>query len=161
MIARIRAAPKFILALPKFILALSLVAEVGGRPVGHLLISRDKLRLEGGQPTDQEGLMLGPISVLPDAQRRGVGSRLMRRGLDTAASRPELVVVLIGHPEYYPRFGFRPAREFGLHPDWDAAMVYPLWPDLSAYRELHLPEQSVCRCNAWRKPLQADHSQPL
>ena len=47
---------------------------------------------------------------------------------------------MTGHSDYYPRFGFRPAREFGLHPDWDAAMVCPLQDDLSAFRGLHLPE---------------------
>lgn len=133
MIARIRTSPQFIPAL-------SLVAEVDRPVAGHLLISLETLRLEDGQPTEHEVLMLGPISVLPTFQRQGIGGALIRHGLYLCHSRPEPMVVLFGHSEYYPRFGFRPAREFGMLPDYDAAMVYPLQDDLSEFRGLYLPE---------------------
>ncbi len=133
MVARIRASPEFI---PE----LSLVAEVNGQLVGHLLISLETLRHADGQPTDHAVLMLGPLSVLPAFQRQGVGGALIRRGLSICHRRPEPMVTLFGHSDYYPRFGFRFAREFGLLPDWDAAMVYLLQDDLSAFRGLHLPE---------------------
>ena len=133
MVARIRASPQFI---PE----LSLVAEVDGQLAGHLLISLEKLRHSDGQPTGHTVLMLGPISVLPAFQRQGIGGALIRHGLSICHRRPEKVVTLFGHSDYYPRFGFRFAREFGLLPDWDAAMVYPLRDDLSEFQGLHLPE---------------------
>ena len=127
-------------ASPQFIPQVSLVAEVDGQLAGHLLISLETLRHSDGQPTDHAVLMLGPVSVLPDFQHQGIGGALIRRGLSICHSRPERVVTLFGHSEYYPRFGFRPARKFGMLPAWDAAMVYPLRDDLSAFRGLHLPE---------------------
>jgi predicted N-acetyltransferase YhbS len=54
------------------------------------------------------------MSVLPQHQRRGIGSALVGRGLEVARELGEEVVVLVGHPEYYPRFGFEPASKFGL-----------------------------------------------
>lgn len=133
MIARIRASPRFI---PE----LSLVAEVKGQPAGHLLISRETLRLADGQPTDHAVLMLGPTSVLPAFQRRGIGGALIRRGLNLCHSRSEPMVTLFGHSDYYPRFGFHFARKFGMLPAWDAAMVYPLRDDLSEFQGLYLPD---------------------
>ena len=50
------------------------------------------------------------------------------------------MIVLFGHSAYYPRFGFRPACDFGLKPDFDAAMIYPLQADLSEYAGLELPD---------------------
>ena len=127
-------------AAPDFISALSLVAESGGRVVGHVITAPAELR---GDPGDllrpRRVLYLGPISVLPEFQRRGIGSALMRRTLDLCACRPEPMIVLWGHSDYYPRFGFRPAREFGLEPGSDAAMVYPLCSDIRAYAGLELP----------------------
>ena len=133
MVARIRASPQFI---PQ----LSLVAEVGGQPTGHLLISLEKLRRADGLLTEHTVLMLGPVSVLPAFQRQGIGGALIRHGLDFCKNRSEPMVTLFGHSDYYPRFGFRFAREFGMHPDWDAAMVFPLQDDLSEFRGLSLPE---------------------
>ncbi len=84
--------------------------------------------------------MLGPVSVLPAFQRRGIGGALIQQGLDLCRTRPEPMVALTGHSDFYPRFGFRPAREFGMLPAWDAAMVYALRDDLSEFRGLHLPK---------------------
>ncbi len=133
MIGEIRASGRF---LPD----LSLVAEVGGRVVGHVIVAPTDL---GGDPERPERprrvLLLGPISVLPEFQRRGIGSALMRAALERVRGCPEPMVVLWGHSDYYPRFGFRPAAEFGLRPDTPAAMVYPLRGDLSAYAGLEMP----------------------
>ena len=132
-------------ASPDFIPALSLVAEVGGQVVGHVITAPAELR---GDPDNLERprrvLCLGPISVLPAFQCRGIGSALMERTLQLCAGRPDLhdsapMIVLWGHSEYYPRFGFRPAREFGLKPDSDEAFVYPLRPDIRDYAGLELP----------------------
>ncbi|WP_407540673.1 GNAT family N-acetyltransferase [Deinococcus radiomollis] len=107
--------------------------------MGHLLISRERLRTPDDQPTDAEVLLLGPISVLPEYRRQGVGSALIHSALPICQARPELAVVLAGHPEYDPRFGFVAAREFGLLPDWDAAMIYPFRPELNHHAGLKLP----------------------
>ncbi|MBT8468358.1 MAG: N-acetyltransferase, partial [Deltaproteobacteria bacterium] len=90
---------------------LSLAAEIDGRCVGHILFTA--VRVQGSeQPVVAQ--ILAPLAVLPAHQRAGVGGALVREGLkQLAASGVELVFVL-GHPEYYPRSGFKPARALGL-----------------------------------------------
>jgi putative acetyltransferase len=90
----------------------SLVAEIDGAVVGHVLFSPVEV---GGSPA----LALAPMGVLPAFQRRGIGSELVRRGLDAGARLGHGVVIVLGHAEYYPRFGFRPARPHGIVPPWD------------------------------------------
>ncbi|MBM0226538.1 MULTISPECIES: GNAT family N-acetyltransferase [Micromonospora] len=91
--------------------ALSLVAtDSGGEVVGHVVCTRGTV---AGAPV---ALGLGPLGVLPAWQRRGVGSALMHAVLGAADALGEPLVVLLGHPEYYPRFGFRPAVELGVTP---------------------------------------------
>jgi putative acetyltransferase len=67
------------------------------------------------------------MAVLPDRQRLGIGSQLVRRGLDILRERDCPFVVVVGHPEYYPRFGFGPASTRGLMSQWkgmpDAAFM--------------------------------------
>jgi putative acetyltransferase len=121
-----------------FIPALSLVAEAdaGDELVGHCLISRMRLEVVEAPPV----LLLGPLSVAPGRQRQGIGSLLVTTGIEIARrERPEPLIALLGVPEYYPRFGFRRAREFGIAPDWDAAMVCPLVDDLSQYAGAVIP----------------------
>lgn len=93
-----------------FIPHLSIVAEEAGVVVGHILFSRIQL----DPPSEVRAISLAPMAVLPDRQRRGIGSELVRRGLEVATDLGEEVVVVVGHPGYYPRFGFEPARTFGL-----------------------------------------------
>jgi putative acetyltransferase len=90
---------------------LSLVAEEDGRVVGHVLFTRATAD-EGTRATDI--LALAPLAVLPSHQRRGIGGALVRAGLRIARARGDRAVVLIGHPSYYPRFGFVPAVPLGL-----------------------------------------------
>jgi putative acetyltransferase len=85
----------------------ALVAEERGRIVGHIQFSR-------GRIGETAVVALGPIGVLPERQGRGIGSSLIRGGLDEARSRGETVVMLLGDPSFYPRFGFRPGSAFGL-----------------------------------------------
>ncbi|MBN1163805.1 MAG: N-acetyltransferase [Candidatus Krumholzibacteriota bacterium] len=99
-----------------FIPQLSLVAERDGRVVGHILFS--PISIQQSDVT-HPALALAPMAVLPDFQRRGIGAALIRRGLEECKRLKQQVVVLIGHPEYYPRFGFKPAREYGLSLDFD------------------------------------------
>lgn len=112
-----------------FVPELSLVAEEGGAVVGHLLISRARL------DTGPVILSLAPMAVLPSHQRRGIGDALVREGLVRAAATEHPLVCVLGHPAYYPRFGFVPARARGIEtpyesPD-DAWMIFPLprWHD--------------------------------
>lgn len=62
---------------------------------------------------------LAPTAVLPRRQRQGIGSQLVRRGLDILRERGCPFVVVVGHPEYYPRFGFEPASRHGLASQWE------------------------------------------
>lgn len=82
---------------------LSLVAELDGLIVGHALFSR--MSIETGQRA-AAAVALAPMAVLPDYQRRGIGSHLLRRGLDLLRARGEDIVIVVGHADYYPRFGF-------------------------------------------------------
>ena len=81
----------------------SLVAEMEGRIVGHVLFSRMWIETPGGLVP---AVALAPVAVLPEQQRRGIGGRLIRYGLDLLCGRGEKVVIVVGHPDYYPRFGF-------------------------------------------------------
>jgi putative acetyltransferase len=78
--------------------------------VGHVLLS--PVRIDGR--SDPPGLGLAPLAVLPAHQRRGIGQRLTREALRRAAALGHAYVVVLGHPAYYPRFGFVPASRFGL-----------------------------------------------
>ena len=90
---------------------LSLVAELDGRIVGHVMLS-----YVGLSNDVQRLLELGPISVAPPHQRVGVGSALVREALRRADERGDPLVLVLGHANYYPRFGFRSARELGIDP---------------------------------------------
>jgi len=97
----------------------SLVAELDGAVVGHILFTPVMVR--DGETTSS-AIGLGPMAVLPELQRRAIGSRLVEAGLEACRELGEHAVVVLGHADYYPRFGFRPAAEFGLHyrgPDFD------------------------------------------
>jgi putative acetyltransferase len=59
------------------------------------------------------------MAVRPELQRKGIGSRLIRAGNEKLKKRSCPFVVVLGHPEYYPRFGFRPARDSGIHCQWN------------------------------------------
>lgn len=90
--------------------ALSLVAEVEGAIVGHLVFSRG-----------DRAMTLGPLAVAPEHQRSGVGAALMDAGLE----RVDEPVVLLGHVDYYTRFGFRPAGPEGITNQW--GIEDPAW----------------------------------
>jgi len=91
--------------------SLSLVAIADERIVGHILFT--PVDIDGVAPHGA-ALGLAPLAVLPERQRSGIGSALVRAGLDACRSNGCRVVVVLGHPEYYPRFGFVPAASAGL-----------------------------------------------
>jgi putative acetyltransferase len=84
---------------------LSLVADQLGRVVGHILFSDLPIHTDRGVVA---ALALAPMSVLPEFQKQGIGSALVREGLDECRRRGHKIVVVVGHPHFYPRFGFSP-----------------------------------------------------
>jgi putative acetyltransferase len=84
----------------------SLVAERDQQVVGHILFSDLPILTKSGVVP---ALALAPLAVLPDYQRRGVGSALVRQGLEVCAEQGHRIVIVLGHPDYYPRFGFSAA----------------------------------------------------
>jgi putative acetyltransferase len=88
------------------LVASSLVAVAGSEVVGHILFSDLAVRVDG---RDVAAVALAPMAVRPDCQRRGIGTRLVRAGLAAARSKGREAVIVVGHPAYYPRFGFSPA----------------------------------------------------
>jgi putative acetyltransferase len=89
----------------------SLVAERDGRVIGHICFSPVTI---DSDPGAADYIGLAPMAVDPDAQRQGVGSMLVREGLRECARLGQRLVVVLGHPAFYPRFGFAPASRMGL-----------------------------------------------
>lgn len=96
-------------------LTLSLVAEREGRVVGHIAFSPGRVV---GHAIEREAVGLGPLAVHPDFQGQGIGSRLVREGLQRLQG--GAAIFLLGHPRYYPRFGFVPAHRFGVRCEFEA-----------------------------------------
>ena len=91
---------------------LSIVAEIVGGIVGHILFFPIKIS-DGEQ--NYESLSLGPMAVVPKYQGRGIGGKLILHGLKVGRDLGYRSVVVLGHKDYYPKFGFRPASEWNIH----------------------------------------------
>lgn len=91
---------------------LSLGAFVGDELVGHIMFTRAHI---GTEPA----ALLAPLAVTPAWQCRGVGSALVRAGLEAAEREGFRVALVLGHPSYYPRFGFKPAIPVGILPPYE------------------------------------------
>ena len=114
---------------PDFITELSLVAVKDRMIVGHILFSRIAIQTKTGS---FPAVSLAPIAVHPEFQKQGIGSKLIRQGLVRCRKLGHKIVVVVGHPNYYPRFGFTSARAKGLEapflvPD-EAFMVIEIAP---------------------------------
>jgi putative acetyltransferase len=106
---------------------LSLVATRAGEVVGHIMYSPILIAARF------QGAALGPMSVSPQYQNQGTGSRLVRSGNESLRQAGVPYVIVLGHAEYYPRFGFRPASQFGVTCEWqvpeDVFMLLVLDPE--------------------------------
>jgi len=108
---------------------LSLVALDGEQVVGHVLFSPGTIDVDARLV---DAVALGPMAVLPSHQHRGIGSQLVRRGLERIREQAHRIVFVLGHPTYYPRFGFHRASMFGVRCEYkapdDAFMIMELRP---------------------------------
>ena len=91
---------------------LSLVATLDDRVVGHLMYSPATIG-------DVTGAALGPMAVLPEHQRLGIGSKLVEAGSQKLQAAGCPFVIVLGHANFYPRFGFRPASDLAIKCEWD------------------------------------------
>lgn len=92
------------------------LAEDSSGPVGHIAFSR--VWLERGDGSRLDAAMLTPLAVRPDCQRLGIGGRLMAYALRVLESQGETLFFVLGHPNYYPRAGFRQASAVGVDSPW-------------------------------------------
>jgi putative acetyltransferase len=108
---------------------ISLVAMKHDKMVGHVLLSTAII-----ENSDESFpvLVLAPVAVLPEFQNQGIGTKLIEKGIEEARKRGYSIVTVLGHPKYYPRFGFKPAMEYGIESPFivpeDAFMVLELVP---------------------------------
>jgi len=91
---------------------LSLVATSNGQVVGHIMYSPASVG-------PLSGAALGPMAVLPEHQRQGIGSQLIEAGNRNLKEAGCPFIVVVGHADYYPRFGFKPASNHGIKCEWD------------------------------------------
>lgn len=99
-----------------FVEDLSIVAERRGEIIGYIVLIPVTLERAGEGPPS---LLLAPLAVAPEYQGRAVGSRLVEFALDRALQFGYGSVFVLGHPAYYPRFGFKPASGWGISPPCD------------------------------------------
>jgi len=115
---------------------ISLVATVDDKVIGHIFFSPVTVESEEAAFT---AMGLAPMAVLPTHQNQGVGSRLVREGLKECHRLGHDIVVVLGHPNFYPRFGFVPANSKGLRCEYDVPdevfMVTELKPEALAGRQ--------------------------
>lgn len=100
-----------------YISELALVAELNGTVAGYILFSRVFIKQSNGGLV--ESLALAPVSVRPNDQRQGVGGALIREGHKLAKANGFRSVILLGHPDYYPRFGYQAASKWRIKAPFD------------------------------------------
>lgn len=106
---------------PLFLPELSLVASVEGKLVGHILLFPVIIK---NKHQKHPALALAPMAVLPAHQNEGIGSALTQHATEAARAVGYTAIVVLGYPQYYPRFGFKPAASFNIFPparEWSSA----------------------------------------
>jgi len=101
---------------------LSLLAFQKNRALGHILFTTAQL---SGSQDSASIVILAPLAIVPDAQKQGIGGKLIEKGLELLSKSGVDLVFVLGHPEYYPRYGFKPAGDLGFE------APYPI-PDVHA-----------------------------
>lgn len=99
-----------------FIPELSIVAELDGKIVGHILFTKLKIK---NDLNSFESLALAPVSVLPEFQEKGIGSKLILYGHEIAKDLGYKSVILLGHQDYYPRFGYEVCEKYNIKMPFD------------------------------------------
>ncbi|MFN6516000.1 MAG: GNAT family N-acetyltransferase [Nostoc sp. CreGUA01] len=115
----------------RYIPELSLVAEIEGMVVGHILFSYIDL-------VDEQTLQvlgLAPLAVRPEFQRQGIGSALIKAGLKIAETNKEAVVIVLGHPEFYTRFDFQASVIYGIESPFPVPEEFFMVKTLPSYQE--------------------------
>ncbi|MBD2677106.1 MULTISPECIES: GNAT family N-acetyltransferase [Nostoc] len=115
----------------RYIPELSLVAEIEGMVAGHILFSYIDLANE----QTLQVLGLAPLAVHPEFQRQGIGSALIKAGLEIAQANKEAVVIVLGHPEFYTRFGFQPSVIYGIESPFPVPEEFFMVKPLQSYHE--------------------------
>jgi predicted N-acetyltransferase YhbS len=121
---------------PDFIPNLSLVAKYQNEIIGHILFFPVKIIAKESACIT---LSLAPMSIHPDFQNKGIGSLLIKSGLEQAKKEGFSSIIVIGHPNYYPRFGFLPASKWGIMVPFDV-------PD-NVFLALELYEDELAKCH--------------
>ena len=124
-------------------LVLSVVATLDQRVVGHVAFSSVTLHAPDSVST---ALALAPVAVAPDLQKQGIGSALIRWSLDKCLRMGHSVVIVLGEPAYYGRFGFTPASRFGIE------CPFPAPPEAFMVLELSPGAASQCRGTVRYRP---------
>ena len=107
-----------LLADPSAKPTLSLLAFEDARATGHILFTTATLDPAGKEPSI---VLLAPLAVIPELQNRGIGGKLIKRGLELLSNRGVDLAFVLGHPEYYPRHGFEPAGRLGFEAPYPIA----------------------------------------
>ncbi len=115
----------------RYIPELSLVAEIQGIVVGHILFSYIDLANE----QTLQVLALAPLAIHPEFQRQGIGSALIKAGLEIAETNKEAVVIVLGHPEFYTRFGFQVSVIYGIESPFPVPEEFFMVKTLPSYQE--------------------------
>ena len=115
---------------------ISLVADTESKVVGHILFTPVALT---GNKSKLKILGLAPMAVLSQYQNKGIGSELVKTGLERCKSLGYDAVVVLGHPNYYPRFGFVPSINYGIKSEYDVPdevfMILELTPGSLKHQE--------------------------
>lgn len=106
--------------------------------IGHIVFSR--VWVEGFDGTRRDAAMLTPLAVAPDCQRTGIGTKLMAHALAELEARGEELFVVLGHPEYYPRAGFRAVSNADVASPWPDDPAFMIRGKLKARGTLAMPK---------------------